>query len=53
MQARNYMMELAGDTGNVLTHHKTIQDLERYLSKVTDKNEVKKFLEKVTSDKDG
>lgn len=53
MQARSYMNELAGDTGNVLTHHKTIQDLERYLSKVADKNEVKKFLEKVTSDKDG
>lgn len=53
MQARDYMKELAGDTGNVLTHHKTIQDLERYLSKVTDKNEVKKFLDKVTSDEDG
>ncbi|KXJ79141.1 hypothetical protein RP20_CCG002231 [Aedes albopictus] len=53
MQARSYMNELAGDTGNVLTHHKTIQDLERYLSKVADKGEVKKFLEKVTSDKDG
>ncbi|XP_055637561.1 proline dehydrogenase 1, mitochondrial isoform X2 [Toxorhynchites rutilus septentrionalis] len=53
MQARNYMMELAGDTGNVMTHHKTIQDLERYLSNVADKKEVKQFLEKVTSDKDG
>lgn len=53
MQARRYMMELAGATGNVLTHHKTIQDLERYLSNVADQKEVKKFLEKVTSDKDG
>lgn len=53
MQARHYMRELAGATGNVLTHHKTIQDLERYLSNVADQKEVKKFLEKVTSDKDG
>lgn len=53
MQARHYMRELAGAAGNVLTHHKTIQDLERYLSNVADQKEVKKFLEKVTSDKDG
>ncbi|XP_055612273.1 proline dehydrogenase 1, mitochondrial isoform X1 [Uranotaenia lowii] len=53
MKARSYMRELAGTHGNVLTHHKTIQDLERYLENVTDKKEVKKFLEKVTSDKDG
>ncbi|XP_055550359.1 proline dehydrogenase 1, mitochondrial isoform X1 [Wyeomyia smithii] len=53
MQARSYMMELAGATGNVLSHHKTIKDLERYLSNVADKKEVKAFLEKVTSDKDG
>ncbi|XP_058454211.1 proline dehydrogenase 1, mitochondrial isoform X1 [Malaya genurostris] len=53
MQARNYMMELAGATGNVLSHHKTIKDLERYLSKFADKKEVKDFLDKVTSDKDG
>lgn len=53
MQARHYMMELAGATGNVLSHHKTIQDLERYLSNVADKKEVKEFLKKVTSDSDG
>ncbi|XP_041760773.1 proline dehydrogenase 1, mitochondrial isoform X1 [Anopheles merus] len=53
MQARRYMMDLAGSTGNILTHHKTIQDLERYLGNVSDKAEVKQFLEKVTSDKDG
>ncbi|XP_058822312.1 proline dehydrogenase 1, mitochondrial isoform X1 [Topomyia yanbarensis] len=53
MQARHYMMELAGATGNVLSHHKTIKDLERYLSNVAEKKEVKEFLEKVTSDKDG
>uniref|UniRef100_A0A4Y0BKW6 Proline dehydrogenase n=1 Tax=Anopheles funestus TaxID=62324 RepID=A0A4Y0BKW6_ANOFN len=53
MQARRYMMDLAGSTGNILTHHKTIQDLERYLGNVADKAEVKEFLKKVTSDKDG
>lgn len=53
MQARKYMMDLAGSTGNILTHHKTIQDLERYLGNVSDKAEVKEFLKKVTSDKDG
>lgn len=53
MQARRYMMDLAGSTGNILTHHKTIQDLERYLGNVSDKKEVKEFLTKVTSDKDG
>lgn len=53
MQARRYMMDLAGSTGNILTHHKTIQDLERYLGNVADKKEVKEFLTKVTSDKDG
>uniref|UniRef100_A0AAG5CVS4 Proline dehydrogenase n=2 Tax=Anopheles atroparvus TaxID=41427 RepID=A0AAG5CVS4_ANOAO len=53
MQARRYMMDLAGSTGNILTHHKTIQDLERYLGHVADKAEVKEFLKKVTSDKDG
>ncbi|XP_053695355.1 proline dehydrogenase 1, mitochondrial isoform X2 [Sabethes cyaneus] len=53
MQARRYMNDLAGAAGNVLTHHKTIKDLERYLGNVADKKEVKAFLEKVTSDKDG
>ncbi|XP_058061699.1 proline dehydrogenase 1, mitochondrial isoform X2 [Anopheles bellator] len=53
MQARRYMMDLAGGTGNILTHHKTIKDLERYLGNVADKKEVKEFLTKVTSDNDG
>uniref|UniRef100_A0A087ZJR8 Proline dehydrogenase n=2 Tax=Anopheles darlingi TaxID=43151 RepID=A0A087ZJR8_ANODA len=53
MQARKYMMDLAGGTGNILTHHKTIKDLERYLGNVADKKEVKEFLTKVTSDNDG
>ena len=53
MQARGYMNELAGGTGNVLTHHKTIKDLEQYLSHVGDKKDVKEFIKKVTTDKDG
>ncbi|XP_050100364.1 proline dehydrogenase 1, mitochondrial isoform X1 [Anopheles aquasalis] len=53
MQARKYMNDLAGGTGNILTHHKTIKDLERYLGNVADKKEVKEFLTKVTSDSDG
>jgi proline dehydrogenase len=53
MQTRKYMEEIAGGTGNVLTHHKTIKDLEKYLGGMSEKQDVKDFLKKVTSDKDG
>lgn len=55
MQTRQYMLELCGGTGNVLTHHKTIKDLEQYYSGMgmADNKEVKEFLRNVTTDKDG
>jgi proline dehydrogenase len=53
MQTRKYMEEIAGGTGNVLSHHKTIKDLEKYLGGMSEKQDVKDFLKKVTSDKDG
>ncbi|XP_055695182.1 proline dehydrogenase 1, mitochondrial isoform X2 [Lutzomyia longipalpis] len=53
MRARQYMLELCGGTGNVLTHHKTIKDLEQYYSGVSDNKEVKDFLKNMTTDKEG
>lgn len=52
-KARSYMMEIAGGTGNVLTHHKTIKDLEKYYGSMSDNKDVKAFLQKVTTDKEG
>lgn len=53
MRTRNYMVDLVGGTGNVLSHHKTIKDLEQYYSGVSDNKEVRKFLQNITTDKDG
>lgn len=47
------MMEIAGGTGNVLTHHKTIKDLEQYFGSMGDNKDVKEFLKKMTTDKEG
>lgn len=48
------MEDLVGGEGNVLTHHKTIQDLETYYAGAgMDQEEVRKFLKNVTSDTDG
>jgi proline dehydrogenase len=52
-RTRQYMMEIAGGTGNVLTHHKTIKDLETYFGRMGDNKDVKEFLKKVTTDKEG
>lgn len=52
-KTRQYMMEIAGGTGNVLTHHKTIKDLETYFAGMGQNKEVKEFLKKVTQDKEG
>lgn len=41
-------------TGNVLSHHKTIKDLEQYYSStMADNKDVKNFLKNITSDKEG
>ncbi|KAL5275540.1 PRODH family protein [Megaselia abdita] len=53
MRTRKYMEEMVGGTGNVLSHHKTIKDLEVYYSSLGDNKDVKDFLKNVTSDKDG
>lgn len=53
MRTRQYMMDIAGGTGNVLTHHKTIKDLEKYFGHMGDNKDYKDFLKKITSDKDG
>ncbi|CAG4968185.1 unnamed protein product [Parnassius apollo] len=53
MRARNYMQQIAGGTGNVLTHHKTIEDFQRYFGDLSAKPEVQEFMRKITSDKEG
>ncbi|KAL0818081.1 hypothetical protein ABMA28_008614 [Loxostege sticticalis] len=53
MRARNYMQQIAGGTGNVLTHHKTIEDLQRYFGENSSKPEVQAFMRSITSDKEG
>ncbi|VVC98076.1 unnamed protein product [Leptidea sinapis] len=53
MRARNYMQQIAGGTGNVLTHHKTIEDFQRYLGEHSSKPEVQDFMKKITSDTEG
>lgn len=51
--ARKYMEEIAGGAGNVLTHHKTIKDLEKYFGRMSDNKDVKDFIKNITSDKEG
>lgn len=53
MNTRKYMEDIAGGTGNVLTHHKTIKDLEQYYKGMGDNKDVQDFLKNVTSDKEG
>ncbi|XP_017963093.1 proline dehydrogenase 1, mitochondrial isoform X3 [Drosophila navojoa] len=53
MRTRKYMEALVGGQGNVLTHHKTIKDLEKYYASVGDNKDVQQFLKNVTSDKEG
>lgn len=47
------MMEMVGGQGNVMTHHKTIKDLEQYYSTMGDNKDVQDFLKNITSDKEG
>lgn len=53
MQTRSYMVDMVGGRGNVMSHHKTINDLEQYYSKMGDNQEVKKFLKNIEDDKEG
>lgn len=52
-RTRQYMMDMVGGKGNVMSHHKTIKDLEHYYSSVSDHKDVKEFLKNITSDKEG
>lgn len=52
-RTRQYMMEMVGGEGNVMTHHKTIKDLEKYYSTMGDNKDVQDFLKNITSDKEG
>lgn len=53
MQTRQYMEDMVGGHGNVMSHNKTIEDLRQYYSKLGDNKDVKEFLKNVTSDKQG
>ncbi|XP_057669835.1 proline dehydrogenase 1, mitochondrial [Diorhabda carinulata] len=53
MRARQYMTEIVGGEGNVLSHHLKVEDLENKFEKIQDKESLKKFLTQVTSDKHG
>lgn len=53
LRTRQYMMDMVGGKGNVMSHHKTIKDLEQYYSSVSDHKDVKEFLKNITSDKEG
>lgn len=53
MHTRQYMNDMVGGKGNVMSHHKTIKDLEKYYSSISDNKDVKEFLKNVTSDKEG
>lgn len=47
------MKDMVGGHGNVMSHHKTIKDLEQYYRLMGDNKDVEKFLKNVTSDKEG
>lgn len=53
METRAYMKDMVGGHGNVMSHHKTIKDLEQYYRSMGDNKDVEKFLKNVTSDKEG
>ncbi|KAJ8956273.1 hypothetical protein NQ318_015009, partial [Aromia moschata] len=53
MRARQYMTEIVGGEGNVLSHHLKHEDLEAKFAKIQDKESLRKFLKQVTYDKQG
>lgn len=53
MRARQYMTEIVGGEGNVLSHHMKHEDLEAKFDKIKDKESLRKFLKQVTYDKQG
>lgn len=55
MRARQYMSDVVGGEGAVLTHHATADDFMKKFEEAHIKDEapVQKFLEKIQSDKEG
>ncbi|XP_050299370.1 proline dehydrogenase 1, mitochondrial isoform X2 [Anthonomus grandis grandis] len=53
MRTRQYMAEIVGGEGNVLTHHTKPEELESKFEKIQDKESLRKFLTQVTYDKEG
>lgn len=53
MRTRQFMAEIVGGEGNVLSHHLKPEDLEAKFDKIQDKESVRKFLKQVTYDKEG
>ncbi|XP_030747642.1 proline dehydrogenase 1, mitochondrial isoform X2 [Sitophilus oryzae] len=53
MRTRQYMAEIVGGEGNVLTHHTKPEELEAKFAKIQDKESLRKFLTQVTYDKEG
>ncbi|XP_026314599.1 proline dehydrogenase 1, mitochondrial isoform X2 [Hyposmocoma kahamanoa] len=53
MRARNYMQQMSGGKGNVMTQKKTIDDFNRYFGDNKNKPEVQEFLKKITTDSKG
>lgn len=55
MRARQYMSDVVGGEGAVLTHHATADDFMKKFEEAHIKDEapVQKFLQKIQSDKEG
>ncbi|ERL85019.1 hypothetical protein D910_02442 [Dendroctonus ponderosae] len=53
MRTRQYMAEIVGGEGNVLSHHTKPEELESKFEKIQDKESLRKFLTQVTYDKEG
>ncbi|XP_076255299.1 proline dehydrogenase slgA isoform X2 [Rhynchophorus ferrugineus] len=53
MRTRQYMTEIVGGEGNVLSHHTKPEELEAKFEKIQDKESLRKFLKQVTYDKEG
>lgn len=53
MRTRQYMAEIVGGEGNVLSHHTKPEELEAKFDKIQDKESLRKFLTQVTYDKEG
>lgn len=53
MRTRQYMAEIVGGEGNVLSHHTKPEELEQKFAKIQDKESLRKFLTQVTYDKEG